>query len=148
MPKVPHPRAVAEAVARVRKTTETTFEIDIQGWRTVWLTELVPFRNPVRPELSLLFAKPVLVVATPYLPSLDGRLALSIFSLQTSRASYWPGTAESLTILLQRTPKTVGFRACNKHSENWLRLRLAQAAKMRFRRHGLVDPTKIVYYDA
>lgn len=134
--KVPHPDQVAAAVARVNKTNNITFDVNLKGAiRTVWLYSGTPMPNRVQPLLTVIFYKMEPVVATPYMPQIYGHLAVTNASLNTNLAT-WVGDGWE---------RQVYFRPCNPDSEAWLRVQLARAAGMRFRRHGLVKPDQIIY---
>jgi hypothetical protein len=136
MPKDnPSPLEVAVAVQRVKQHMETTFELDLNGWRMVYLVEAQAMPSWIKPETSMIFYTPELVVPTPYMPTIGGRLAVTLESLRTGRA----------TIIYPSYNSTVGFRASNEKSADWLRLQLAKCAGMRYRRHRWDDPTKIVF---
>ncbi len=132
---VPSPGAVAEAVARLNRATTTTFELDLEGWRTIWLADGRPLVNTQHREQTIIYYRPMLVIATPYLPAIDGQIALTVVSLETGKCTWLVG---------QRSA-TVGFRACNEHSANWLRMNFARVSGMRFREHGALNPDKIIY---
>ena len=133
---IPTLQEVAAANKRLTDYMNTTFGIGINGWRMVWLRHPQIFYNRVAPELTIIHYRPEIVVATPYMPNIDGWLAISVFSIPNARCTWLlPGGASV----------TVAFRCCNTRSEAWLREKLALASGMRFRSHGFVDKEKIVY---
>lgn len=138
MPKqhIPSPEEIAAANQRLMDYANTTFEVDINGWRMVWLRHPQIFLNRVKPELTVIHYQPEVVVATPYMPGIDGWLAISVLSIPNAKCTW---------LLPNGKPITVGFRCCNIRSEAWLREKLALAAGMRFRSHGMVDKDKIIY---
>ena len=148
--EVPSPEEMDAALERVRKATSITFEVYLGGsWRTVWFTEARPLPNQVKPDLTILFFKPVLVISTAYLPSIEGYLAVSLHSLVTEKVTLLPLPKEELSLeaLLSgiRYGRTLGFRPANEESRDWLRLCFARAMGMKFREHSFLDPSKIVY---
>ena len=137
--EVPHPAAVEAAVNRINRIASVTFELELGTWRTIILTEAKPMYNRVRPDLTIIFYKPVLLVVTPYMPEVPGWLAVSLGSLVGN------GTATLMPTLDAAMGRRVGFKPSNQNAEDWLRLQFARASGMKFRSHGLVDPSKRVY---
>lgn len=135
--EVPHPDAVAAAKRRLASVQQLVFELELGSWRSVWLTEGHPVPNAYIPALSVILYKPVLLVATPYMPTLDFYVGVTKDSLRTKRCS-----------ILHADGKhggAVGFRCANDEAEAWLTQKLAQAAGMRFREHNSVKPDELVY---
>jgi hypothetical protein len=114
----------------------TIFELCIDSWRTVQLTEAKAMPSYVNSKSTIIFYKPVLLVSTPFMPELEGTVAVTLYSLETGTCTW---------LRLDKPNQVIGFRACNEHSEAWLREQLAKAAGMKFRHHGMVDPSKIIY---
>jgi len=133
--EVPSPDEMEAAIERVQKTASITFELDINGWRTIFLTSAVPMPNERIPALTVVYFKPVLAVATPYMPDIPGWLAVTVLSLATGRA----------TLLIGERAITVGFKATCQAAEDWLKLELARAAGMRFREHSILKPDEVIY---
>ena len=138
MPKeyIPSPEEVAAANKRLADYANTTFEVNINGWRMVWLRHPQVFYNRLKPELTVIHYQPEIVVATPYMPSIDGWVALSVLSIPNQKCTW---------VMANGRNATIGFRCCNTRSEAWLREKLALASGMRFRSHGFVDKSKIIY---
>jgi hypothetical protein len=136
MKKVPSPEEVAAAVQRVQNAASITFDLDLRGWRTVFLVGGRGEYAERNPQMSVMFWRPVPVVATPYMPSIDATLVATLSCLDTHKA----------TLLFDAGGvATVGFRPCNDQSEQWFRLQFARLMRMRFREHGLVKPDAIFY---
>jgi len=133
--EVPSPDEMEAALERVQKTASITFELDINGWRIVYLTSAVPMPNTIIPALTVVYFKPVLAVATPYMPEIPGWLSVTLSSLATGRA----------TLLVDERAITVGFRATCQAAEDWLKLELARAAGMKFREHSILKPDEVIY---
>lgn len=145
--EVPSPDEMDAALERIKKAESIAFELDITGWRTVYLTEPIPLPNQVRKELTIIFFKPVLAIPTPFLPELRGWVALTLESFITGRGTLMLGdNPDPLAFLQQgRNNQVVGFRPCNDESRDWLRLCFARAMGMKFREHSLLDSSKIIY---
>ena len=131
----PSPEEVAVANQRMEATMSITFELDINGWRTVWFQQAQPAPNRIKPELSIIYYKPVLVIPTAMMPDIDGYVAVSVSSFNT----------HLVTWLREGAVKAIPFRPCNARSEAWLRQKLALASGYRFREHGFLDKEKIIY---
>lgn len=136
MSKVPHPDDVAASVARVQAVNDTTFDVGVGGaTRTVWLHSGRPMPNQVNPYLTVIFYRMDPVIATPYMSSIDGHLAVSLGSISQGHAT-WIG---------QGFENRVYFKPCTAKAEQWLRLQFAKANGMKYRRHGEVKPDEIIY---
>jgi len=146
--EVPSPEEMEAALDRVRKAQAISFEVELAGsWRAVTLTDVIPMSNRYKPELVIIFFKPVLLVATPSMPEVAGWLAVSLCSLSTHRATLLSAGETDVASLLRRSSmgRAVSFRPTNEESGDWLRLVLAKASGMRYREHSMVDPSKIIY---
>jgi len=146
--EVPSPEEMDAVLKRIRKTASITFEVELGSWRAVYLTEPIPMPNKHKPELSIIFFKPVLVISTPFMPELRGYVACTLESLYTKRGTYMEG-AEGVEIHQltagMRHGRTVGFRPANSDSADWYRLCFARCMGYQFREHDSLDPTKVVY---
>lgn len=133
-PRVPSPGQVEEAAQRMFSFSKITFEVDIHGWRTVYLSGMRPIKTPNVRRVMLSFECHPLV-STPYMPDIPGTFFLVEDGLRTRRIS-WMREIEG------KTYHTVtGFRATNDSAVAWLRLKFAQAAGKRFREHSILTPT-------
>jgi hypothetical protein len=137
--EVPSPAQVEAAVNRINKAASITFELELDSWRTVILAEAKPLYNRVRPDLTIIFFKPVLLVVTPYMQEIYGWLAVSLGSL------IGRGTATLMPTIGASTGRRVGFKPSNEDAEAWLRLQFARAMGARFRSHSMVKPDAITY---
>ncbi len=136
MSNIPHPDEVAASVARVQALNDITFDVGLLGAiRTVWLHSGRPMPNRVNPYLTVIFYRMDPVIATPYLSNIDGHLAVSLGSISQGYAT-WIG---------QGFEERVYFKPCTPKAEQWLRLQVAKANGMKYRRHGDVKPDEIIY---
>ena len=136
--EVPRPEAIAAAKARLAAVNNLVFELELGSWRSVWLTEAKPFPVSGNQRLTVIMFKPVLLVTTPYLHDLDFWVAISQGSLDNKYCSM-------LHPDVRHDGARLGFRCANDEAEKWLRLKLAQAAGMRFREHNSVKSDELVY---
>jgi hypothetical protein len=134
---VPSPEAVEQSVRKMNYLSQLFYEVDIGGWRSVVLTDYIPRKNTVKPELSFLLVRMLPLIPTPFMPEIEGVLSISLPSLQTHQATWVREGLPSLTI---------GFKCGTEAAEAALKQRLAEAAGYRYRRHGLVNPDEIIYY--
>ena len=131
----PTPEEMEASLARMRRHQSITFEIELDSWYTVWLTEKVPMLNRIKPELSVIYFKPMLLIATPMMPEFPGRIAVTGAGVANKRCTW----------ITDYGHRTVGFRYCNEDSLKWINLQFARAGGMKFRHRGLVKPDQVIY---
>ena len=141
----PSPEQVKEAQERMEYHRALTFEVDLgnQGvWRQIRIGNHMPLYNPVKPDLSLLVFRALPVIATPYLPKIEGKFFITLDGLTAGKVTWIPGDEQGYLWARGKardmsTTIECGFRCVTREAGMWLHRKLAEACGMRFREHDI-----------
>lgn len=131
----PSPEELERAIARVERHASLVFELALPTWTMVRLTSAKPMPVVQKPELTVIYFKPILLVSTPVMPEFVGNIALTGKGIEN----------KTCTWITEQGERSIGFRTTNEDGLKWLNLQFARANRMRFREHGIVDPRKVTY---
>lgn len=143
---VPHPDEVEEAKERINKTRkQATVEIKFgTHWRKCIATEIKEFPNRIKPELSILFFKPEVIIATPGMHSLNCWVAITLKGAKEGRCTVMKDVGDDPRLSLSRGV-IHEFRYPYEETKHFFQQRFAKAAGMRYRSHKLVKPDEYEY---
>jgi len=131
----PTPDEMEASLARMERFNSLVFELALPTWTMVRLTQVNAIPVADRPELTVIYFKPILLVSTPMMPEFPGHIALSGKGIQN----------HTCTWITEDGERNIGFRCTNEDGLKWLNLKFARANKMRFREHDTLDKDKVVY---
>ena len=104
------------------------FEVDANGWRSVYIKTIRPLPNEMNPDLAMVVFEVEPVVPTSFMPTLPGIFYLTEQGLRRERVSWIrPNTERS----------TTGFRPVTDEARTFLEQHIARAQGKRFSEHDL-----------
>lgn len=131
----PTPDEMEASLARMARYNSLVFELALPTWTMVRLARIADVVVGGKPELTIIFFKPTLLVATPIMPEFPGHIALTGKGIQNHTCTWITTEGE----------RNIGFRYTNDDALKWLNLQFARSNKMRFREHDTLDKDKVVY---
>lgn len=143
----PSPAEIEEAVGRIKDSKQrTTVEIQMgKHWRAVRVTQLRSLPNKIKPELTILFFKPTLLVSTPGMTTLDAWVALTLEGASNNRCTLISDVNMDNPREALHRGRDVGFRYPNPKAKSYMQQQFARAMGMRYRNKKLVKPDEYEY---